>query len=152
MHRSIRLKHVALFVGIVTLAAVPTSSPVVMGQAGGNKAAKPATSWEYCQFYILEGYAFVNAEKPKSTTTIIWYGPDKSVKSETWKGLAEKMKIPLQGEKLPEGSEKLGVFNFLGSQGWELVTHCASRTRIETIIGNDGRGDAEYYYTFRRPK
>ena len=71
---------------------------------------KSAVKWEYLEL--------VNNDKGHcsySTAT-------EAIGADSWQELAKKLQVPLKdGEKVVNG--RLVVFDFLGGQGWELVSH-----------------------------
>ncbi|MBM4067638.1 MAG: hypothetical protein FJ271_01650 [Planctomycetes bacterium] len=46
-----------------------------------------------------------------------------NTRADSWDDLARKLKVPVKGDNLSKQSVRLAIFDFLGSQGWELATH-----------------------------
>ena len=87
--------------------------------------AKSAVKWEYLEL--------VNNDKGNCS-----YSTAKEViGAESWQELAKKLQVPLKdGDKV--GNARLVVFDFLGGQGWELVSH-------GVMVINAGYGETFFF-------
>jgi hypothetical protein len=78
--------------------------------ARAQNVAKPTAMWEYCEL--------VNNEKGHCSYSTA----RENIGAGSWKELADKLRVPQKdGEKV--GNPRLLVFDYLGGQGWELVSH-----------------------------
>jgi hypothetical protein len=95
-------------------------------RAVGEQAPVPAAAvkWEY-------GTLSVGGQP-------IWEAGDVMIYAKDWKDLAERVKLPVKGERVERGA----VLNALGTQGWELVSH-AAKSGTSTTSERDT-------YTFKR--
>jgi hypothetical protein len=107
-----RLRHgaiwlvVALLAGTSLMLSVPRSQEVQAQEAAKGGVKK----WEYLEL--------VNNEKGQCSYSTA----KEAIGAGSWKEMAEKLRVPLKdGDKV--GNARLLVFDHLGGQGWELVSH-----------------------------
>lgn len=103
---------VASMVLLAALVAVALSTPFWFpDHVRAQDAGKAGIRWEYCE---LAG---------DHTGKCVFATPKETTRAESWEDLAKKLKVPLKGDNLSDQSVRLGIFDFLGNQGWELATH-----------------------------
>jgi hypothetical protein len=99
-------------------------SPRGKENATAQEAAKPAVKWEYCTL-------------SNDQTGACGYNDGKdAIGADDWKDLAKKLKVPLKEGEENQHTIRLVVLNFLGAQGWELVSHSGmvmNATYVETF-------------------
>jgi hypothetical protein len=101
-------------------------------EARAEDAPKPAVKWEYC--YLSNGH-----KGQCALTTAREVTP-----AENWTELAKKLKAPLKEGVGDASVSRVAVFDFLGSQGWELVSH--------TIISMNSAYVEQYAFKRRADK
>jgi hypothetical protein len=102
--------------------------------SGEMRAADPAaperSKWEYG---CLES----------SVIGVTWYtGGLKEVTGKDWGDLAREMKVNLMNRPVSNSACRTEILNFLGEQGWELVT----------ISEVPGAGKGSFLWTFKRQR
>jgi hypothetical protein len=65
--------------------------------------------------------------------TLQWSTGDEDVQATSWDDLATKMKIPQATKDAKTPASKMKVINYLGSQGWEMVSHHEPITSGPTV-------------------
>jgi hypothetical protein len=76
-----------------------------------QEAAKQSAKWEYC---TLSG----------GENVYVFFTSKQEVRAKSWKEMANKLKAPLkEGWEEIEWVSRMAVFDFLGDQGWELVSY-----------------------------
>ncbi len=94
-------------------------------QALGAEPAKATVQWEYCSVF--------GDHRGKCG----WSKGDGEIFMDSWKALAQKMDVTLKEKDPRDRSIRLAIFNHLGAQGWELVSHSAmvsDATYTETFV------------------
>ena len=71
---------------------------------------KATPKWEYCSIVA-------------SPLKYDWVKADGVVHSDSWRDLAEKMDVKIKEKNPDKRSIQMAIFDRLGSQGWELVSH-----------------------------
>ncbi len=66
-------------------------------------------------------------------TTIQWSTGDEEVDATSWDDLATKLKILPAKKDAKTPVSKMKVLNYLGSQGWEMVSHHEPITSGATV-------------------
>jgi hypothetical protein len=83
------------------------------GQEGGKAIAR----WEYCTLSW-------------SDQVVVFFTSKQEVRSKSWKDLAKELKAPLQrGWEENDWVSRMAVFDFLGAQGWEVVSYSSKAKR-----------------------
>jgi hypothetical protein len=93
--------------------------------AAGEEPAKVTVKWEYCSVF--------GDHRGKCG----WSKGDEELFVDSWKALAAKMDVKLKEKDPSDRSIRLAIFNHLGAQGWELVSHSAivsDATYAETFM------------------
>jgi hypothetical protein len=81
--------------------------------AAGEEPAKATGKWEYCSIFgDFRGKCG-------------WSKGDGEIVVDSWKELAQKMDVTVKEKDPSDRSIRLAIFNHLGAQGWELVSHSA---------------------------
>ena len=110
----------------VTIAIICTTFPGPrQPQAAGEEPARATVKWEYCSVF--------GDHRGKCG----WSKSDGEVFVDSWKALAQKMDVKLKEKDPSDRSIRLAIFNHLGAQGWELVSHSAmvsDATYAETFM------------------
>jgi hypothetical protein len=94
-------------------------------QAAGVEPAKATVKWEYCSVF--------GDHRGKCG----WSKGDAEIFVDSWKALAQKMDVTLKEKDPSDRSIRLAIFNHLGAQGWELVSHStmvSDATYAETFM------------------
>jgi hypothetical protein len=128
MHRSAVVVAAALGLVAAVCRLVPAQS-----QYAAEEQAKAATKWEYATLTVM------NSER------VYWTTADEEAEAGDWKELARQLKIPVKDRGPGQGTVKMTVFNYLGSQGWELATHTM------TLTGEGTQTRRTEIWTFKRP-
>jgi hypothetical protein len=98
------------------------------GQAAPGSPGKPA-NWQYAELsyrYIPAQGAGTAADgtvvpgRP-AAEVVRWVTAEGEVEAKAWADLAERLKAPALKKDGSAAYQKVQVFNFLGSDGWELV-------------------------------
>jgi hypothetical protein len=98
--------------GLLAAAALAASLlPAPWSDPARAQDAKASVRWEYCE---LAG---------DHTGKCVLASAKETTRAESWEDLAKKLKAPLKGDNLSDQSVRLAIFDYLGSQGWELATH-----------------------------
>jgi hypothetical protein len=101
---------VLLCIGAVGWAAAPVPPP----------APEALPKWEYCE---------VQQQGRARLLVIRWVVGEEETEAASWQELAEKLKVPTAKKDAPDATQRVRVFNHLGSDGWELVgTHKEDRS------------------------
>jgi hypothetical protein len=89
------------------------------------------------------GPAPAPAARP-APTPVTWVTGDDEMKAKSWEDLATKMKLPAPKKEMSEAAHRMRVLNYLGRQGWELVSSQQSETSsFASAAGNS-------VWTFKR--
>ena len=104
------------------LATCVTATVAIACMTVGEASAKvtvagprqgPASKWEYCCVFGADG------------GNVMWSKGDGELVVDSWKALAQKMHVRLKEKAPSDRSIRMAIFNHLGAQGWELVSHSA---------------------------
>jgi hypothetical protein len=99
----------------LTAACYLACSTPTRSLAAPPEGARGAAKWEYCTFNDVSGGQPFKHH-------CFWTTAEDEVEADSWAAMAKKMKAPVKGEKPSETRCRVAVFDFLGSQGWELVS------------------------------
>jgi hypothetical protein len=80
--------------------------------AKAEEPAKAAVKWEYCTLW--------RRSSPRTCTHI---AATESFQGDSWYELAKKLKAPVRDKVEDDPTNQIVVFDFLGAQGWEMVSH-----------------------------
>lgn len=76
-----------------------------------QEPAKGGTKWEYCS--LLGG-----------ENALVFFTSKLEIRAKSWREMAKQLKAPLkEGWEEVDWVSRMAVFDFLGEQGWELVSY-----------------------------
>lgn len=115
---TVGLTATGLLISVILAAAAPAPEPAVKG----------ADKWEYCEIQARETAAekggVAGAGQPLVPWTVRWITAGDMVETLGWEDMATMMKAPPPAKKdAPPLTHKMRVMNYLGSEGWEMVSY-----------------------------
>jgi hypothetical protein len=101
-------------------------------RASADAKAPARTQWEYCTLTLYSaGYSSYCDAKG-------------TIAAKDWKELTRKLNVALRPGEKDSGHIRILILNFLGAQGWELVSHSTRSIGAEVPIHE------ETFFTFKR--
>jgi hypothetical protein len=100
-------------------------APWVWPAARAQDAPRPAVRWEYCSI------------SDDQTGKCAFTSAREAAAADSFKELAQKLKVPLKDGEENDWTIRVALFDFLGGQGWELASHSGMSSNtafLETFV------------------